>query len=122
MTAKIVHDDDVTFAQRRHKAPLDVGPETLTINRPLEKPGRINPVEAQCSDKGRGLPAPVGNLRDQSPAARSPSAQRRHVGLGPRFVDEDQALRLDAILIFCPLRAPPRHVGAVAFASHQAFF
>jgi hypothetical protein len=25
-------------------------------------------------------------------------------------------------LIFCPLCPPPRHVGTVAFASHQAFF
>src|SRR5260370_5112726 len=48
--------------------------------------------------------------------------QRRHVGLGPGLVDEDQTLRRDLVLIFGPLRPPSRDVGTVAFASHHGFF
>src|SRR5215475_5008797 len=122
MAAEIVHDDDVTFAQRRHEHPFDVGSKALAVDRPFKKPRRINPVEAQCSQKGCRLPAPMRDLSYQSLAARCPSAQRAHVGLGPGLVDEDQTLGVNAILILCPLRAPACHVGAVAFASHQAFF
>ena len=53
---------------------------------------------------------------------RCPSPQRRHVGLGPGLVDEDQTLRLDAVLILAPLRPPVRDVGAIAFAGHHGFF
>ena len=55
-------------------------------------------------------------------AARRPSPQWSHIGPGPGLIDEDQPLRFDAILIFCPLDAPTRHVGTIAFASHHAFF
>jgi len=122
VTTEIVHDDDVTFAQRRHKHRGDVGAKGLAIDRPLQKPGRIDPIEAQRSDKSHGLPASLRGLSGQALAAESPAAQRGHVGLGPGLVDEDQALRLDATLILCPLRASPRHVGTIAFGGHQAFF
>ena len=35
VTAEIVHDDDVAFAQRRHQDTLDVGSKALAIDRPL---------------------------------------------------------------------------------------
>src|SRR3979490_158486 len=58
----------------------------------------------------------------QPVAARRPSPQWSHIGPGPGLVDEDQPLRFDAALILCPLGAPTRHVGTIAFASHHAFF
>ena len=122
VAAEIVHDDDVAFAQRRHKDPLDIGSESLAVDRSLKKPGCFDSIEAQCGHEGHRGPASLWDLCDQALAERRPSTQRRHIGLGPRLVDEDETLRLDAALIFCPLRAPPRHVGTVAFASHQAFF
>ena len=36
-------------------------------------------------------------------AAERPSLRRRHVGLGPGLVDEDQALGRDTVLILDPL-------------------
>jgi hypothetical protein len=42
--------------------------------------------------------------------------------LGPGFVDEDQTLRLDLVLIFGPLRPPSCDVGTVALPSHHGFF
>ena len=65
---------------------------------------------------------PCGTLADEPAAARRPAAQRRHVGLGPGLVDEDQALRLDPVLILDPLRAPPRDVGTIVFAGDHGFF
>ena len=122
VTAEIIHDDDVAWAQRRHEDALDIGPKALPVDWSVNEPGRIDPVEAQCGHERRRRPAPMWGLGDETLTARRPSTQRRHVGLGPGLVDEDQAFRLDAILILCPLRPSARHVGAIAFASHHAFF
>ena len=65
---------------------------------------------------------PCGTLAGQALAARRPAAQRRHVGLGPGLVDEDQAGGIDAALVRRPLRAPPRHVGTLALAGDQRLF
>jgi hypothetical protein len=118
VTAEIVHDDDIALAQRRQQHALDVGSKALTVDRPFNEPRRLDPVEPERGHEGRGCPTAMRHLGDEAPAARRPSAQRRHVGLGPGLIDEDEAPRLDAILILDPLRAPPRHVGPVALASH----
>jgi hypothetical protein len=71
----------------------------------------------------RGRPhMAVRHLRGQSFTAQRPAAKRRHVGLGPRLVDEHQTLRIDAVLIGLPLRPPARHVGPVALAGRYGFF
>ena len=77
---------------------------------------------AQGGQEGHGHPAAVWNLGGKPLATRCPPPQGRHIGPGPGLVDEDQALRFDAILIFDPLGSSSCHVGAIAFASHHAFF
>jgi hypothetical protein len=122
VTAEIVHDDDVAGAKRGHEDLLDIGSKALAVDWPLKQPRRLDPIVAQRGQECCGLPVTVRDLGREPAAARRPSSQRRHVGLSPGLVDEDQALRLDAILMLCPLRPPPRDVGTVAFASHHAFF
>ena len=46
----------------------------------------------------------------------------RHVGLGPCFIDEDEALGIDAALIAPPPFAAARDVRTILFAGVQAFF
>ena len=122
MASEIVHDDYVALAKGRHKNPLDIGSKALAIDRSLEKPRCVDPIEAKRGQERRRLPAAVRHLGEEAFAAWRRSSQRRHIGLGPSLVDKNQALRFDAILILCPLRPPPRDVGTVAFASHHAFF
>ena len=122
VAAEIVQDNDIAGAKRRQKNLRYVGPKALAVDRPLDKPRRIDPVMAQCRQESHGLPTAVGNLGGESAPARRPSPQGIHIGPGPGLIDEDQPLRFDAALILCPLCAPPRHVGTVAFASHHAFF
>ena len=56
-------------------------------------------------------------------AARSvPAAQRCHVGLDPRLVDEDQAGRIDPALVGFPARPLTRDVGAILFGWQDGFF
>ena len=122
VAAEIVHDDDVVGAKRRDEDFLDIGLKALAVDRPVKKPRGIDPVMAQRSQKCRRLPVTVRNFGFEPDAERRPSSQRRHVGLGPGLVDEDQALRRYLVLIPDPLRPPPRDVGTVAFASHYGFF
>jgi hypothetical protein len=57
-----------------------------------------------------------------SVAARRPTAQGRHVVLGPGLVDEDQAGGIDPPLILAPLLAATRDVRPVLLLGEQAFF
>jgi len=122
VAAEIVHDDDVTGLQGWNENFRDVDREALTIDRTFEKSGGIDAVVTERRQEGRGLPAPMRDLSDQTPATRSPAAQRRHVGLGPCLVDEHQTARINAMAILDPLRPSPRDVRTIAFASYHAFF
>ena len=122
VAAEIVHDDDVAGPQRGQQNLLDIGGEAFAVDRAFEQPGRGDPVVAQRGQEGHGPPAAVRDLGDQAAAARRPAAQRRHVGPGPGLVDEDQAGRINAVLVLDPLRPPARDVRTVLFASHQRFF
>jgi hypothetical protein len=55
-------------------------------------------------------------------AARAPAADRRHIGLDPGLVDEDQPSRIEAALIFLPLSPPARDVRTALFAWQNGFF
>jgi hypothetical protein len=122
VTAEIVHDHDIAGTQRRKQDLLDIEAETLAIDRALEKPWRLDPVMAQGGQEGHGLPAAVWNFDGKPLSTWGPTPQCRHVGSGPGLVNENQALRLDAILIFDPLGSPSCDVGTIAFASRHAFF
>jgi hypothetical protein len=122
VATEIVHDHDIAGTKRWKKDLLDIEAEALAVDRPLEKPWRLDPVMAQGCQEGHGLPTAMWNLGWKSLATRRPPPQGGHVGSGPGLIDEDQALMLDATLVLCPLGAPPCHVGTIAFASHHAFF
>ena len=122
VAAEIVDDDEVVWHQGRDEDLLDVCSEALAVDRAVENPWSVDAVMAQGSQEGGGLPAAVRNLGFEPHAARCPAPQRRHVGLGPGLVNEDQTLRRDPVLIFDPLRPPASDVGTVAFPSHHGFF
>jgi len=55
-------------------------------------------------------------------AALALSSDRRHVRLGPGFVDENEALRIKPALIFSPLLPPSRDPGLLLLDGEQSFF
>ena len=122
VAAEIVDDDDVVGLQGGDEDLLDVGPEALPVDWAVKNPWSLDPVVAQGGQEGRGPPPAVRDLGVEPHAAGRPSPQRRHVGLGPGLVDEDQALRLDPALILGPLRPPTGDVGTIALAGRDAFF
>jgi hypothetical protein len=67
-------------------------------------------------------PAAVRYLGQQPSTARAAPVPAGHVGLGPGFVDEDQAPGIKPTLVHLPAGAAPGDVGAILFAGVQAFF
>lgn len=119
---EIVHDDDVAWSQGRDEDLVDVLAEGLAIDRALDEPRRLDAIMAKGGQEGHGRPATMRHLGRQALTVRAPAAQRRHIGLGPGLVDEDEAGGIDAILVGLPLLASPRHVGAIALAGDQRLF
>jgi len=76
---------------------------------------RGKPVRTTISDKA--APCPLDYVNRQLHAA-----QGSHVGLDPGLVDEDQPLRIEALLQGQPALPSPRDVGARPFKREQLFF
>ena len=122
VAAEIVHHDDVPRQKRGRQHGLDIGFEALAVDRTVENPGRFDAIMPKGGYKGHGFPMAVRNFGDKPVSSQRPSPQRRHVGLCPCLVDEDQALRRDPALTLNPSGPPLRHVGTIAFAGHDGFF
>jgi hypothetical protein len=95
MAAEIVQDDNVAGPQHRHELLFDVGPEALAVDQSIEDTRRGKPVAAQRPEEGQGTPMAVGSEAAQAFTLGAPATQRRHVGLDPSLVDEDELLGIE---------------------------
>jgi hypothetical protein len=100
----------------------DPGQEDLPIDGAIEEAWRGNPALAEGCDEGHGLPAAKRGFPLHAHAARTPSPKRRHVRLGPSFIDKNKTLRIDTPLIFAPLLTPPFDVRPVLLFCACGFF
>ncbi len=92
------------------------------VDRAVEQTRSCNTIVAQGRDEGHGLPTLEWRLADHAAAARPPSAKRCHVGLCPGLIDKNQALGIDAALVFAPLFASALNVFAILFLGGCGFF
>ena len=122
VATEIVHDDDVARCEGRQEELLNIGGEALAVDRSVEDKGRIDPVAAQGCKEGQRAPFAERCLRQQPASTRRPSPDRRHVGLHPGFIDEDQASGIKPTLIFLPLRSSPGDPRTILLAGEQRFF
>lgn len=122
VAAEIVHDDDIAGLQRRYQDLLDIGQELLAVDRSVEDAWRLDPIAAQAGQEGLCPPPAVGRPADQAPATARPAAQRRHIRLGPGFIDEDKPAGINPRLVLLPLPASPGDVRTILFAGERGFF
>lgn len=122
MRAEIVQNHDILWLQRRDQNLLDIEAEPLAIDWPVDEPWRLEAIVAECSQKGHGLPAAVGDLGLEPLATRRPTPERRHVGLGPGLIDKDKAARGDPPLVPRPLCPPARDIRTIPLAGDQRLF
>ena len=120
--AEIVHHDNVAWLQCRRQNLLDIGEETLAIDRPVEHEGRRDLVATQGGEEGHGFPMPMRRLGDERRAALVPAVHARHVGFGPGLVEEDEAPWIEPRLDFLPQGAAAGDVRTILLAGEQRFF
>ena len=75
--------------QHRNEALLDIEFEAFAVGGAVEQTWGNESAVAQRGEEGRDLPITMQNLAEEPRAARSPTAQRRHLGLGPGLIDEN---------------------------------
>lgn len=119
MRTQVVHDDDVARLESRHEKLLHPSAEACAIDRPVEHAGCGEPVVAQRSDEGQRAPVAVRSIAADTPAARAPAPQRRHVGLDPGFINEHQPSRIEARLQPPPALPSAGDVSACLFKGEQ---
>lgn len=122
VAAKVVHNDDVAGFKDGHELLLYIGTEALAVDRSVEDTRCRQPVAAQRAEEGQCAPMAVRSEAAQALAFRLPAAQRRHVGLDPRLIDEDQPSWVEAGLQGSPAPPPPRDVSTHLLKGEQRFF
>ena len=122
VAAEVVHDDDVAWLQRGHQDLGHVGKKACAVDRAVEHARCADAVMTQACEKRHGLPVAMRGFGVEPPAGCAPAAQRRHIGLGPRLVDEDEAAGIDPRLIFLPADTAAGNVRPVLLAWQEAFF
>ena len=90
VTAQIVHDDDIARREGGNEELLDPGGKALCVDGTIEHARGIDPIGAKGRDKGQRRPFAKWRPADEPGSALAPPPDRRHVGLGPCLIDEDQ--------------------------------
>jgi hypothetical protein len=88
VAGEIVQDDHIAGPECRDQLGFGVEIEHLGVHRPVDHPGRVQPVMAQGGDKGLGAPMPERCMIDEALPARRPSCGLGHVCLEGGLINE----------------------------------
>lgn len=122
VAAEIVENHDVAFGEGRHEDFLDIEGEEFAIDRPVDDPGRIDPVAAQGGDEGQGFPVAVWDRCSEALAARRPAPECRHIRLDPGFIEKDQPAGFDPLLVGLPAQPLAGNVRSRLLSRQNRFF
>ncbi len=120
--AEIVHDDNVAGSQRWHQQLLDIGPEALTVDRSVDDAGRRDPVVPEGRKEGHRAPMAVRDLSPEREPTSPPAVGTGHVGLCPRFINEDETGRIDFKLVPLPPGAAAGDIRTILLGREHGFF
>src|ERR1700726_4976401 len=95
--AEIVEDHDIPRLQSCDQYFFDIKTEALGVDRAIEDPWRVDTVMPKGGQEGHRLPMAIRHLGVEPLPASAPAAQRGHIGLGPSFVDEDEAFGIGPV-------------------------
>ena len=93
---QVVHDDDIAGMECRHQLLLHVSHEQVTIHGAINDHGRCHSRGPQRRDKSGGLPMAMRHSVDETLADGAAAIASGHVGFGPRFVDENDFVGIEA--------------------------
>jgi len=122
VAAQVVHDDHVAGLQGRHEDLLDISAKADAVDWAVDDARRREPVTAQRRQKGQSLPLSERRFGKKAFAFGAAAMRARHVGLGPRLIEEDETRRIELSLMSLPAFTPPGDVRTILFGCVQAFF
>lgn len=122
VAGEIIHDDDVAWLEHRHQLLLDIGAEALAVHRSVEDTGCCKPIASQGAQECQRAPVAMRCKCPQSLAFWTPAPDRRHVGLNPGLINEDQPFGIEMILQGLPPLSSASDVGTRLLKGEQRFF
>lgn len=119
---QVIENDDVARSECRHQRLLDPGQEDGAVDGTIQNEWCHDLVVAQAGQERQGLPMAVGDLGKAGLAARAPAVGTGHVGLDPGLVEEDQAARVNLVLMSLPAFPEPGQLRSSLLLGQQRFF
>lgn len=119
---EIVEHHDIAWCKRWREKLLDIGCEEQAVDWPVYHARCVDPIMAQACDEGQRLPMAVRHLGAKPLPSRRPTSERRHVGLDPCLVDENEAPGADPALMRLPALALARDVRPILLGWDDRFF
>lgn len=99
---RFVHDDDIARREFGNENAIDIGLESISIDRTVEHEGGAWPCRAQTRHECRRLPMAERHGRAQPFSIETTAAHAVHIGRGPGLVDEDEVGRIEVGLSLEP--------------------
>lgn len=122
VTAQVVHDDDVSGLEGLDEKLFDISQEAHAVDRAVEDAGCCQPVASKCCQEGHGAPVPMRREVHQAFSLSPPATQRRHIGLDPSLINEDEAFGIKPALPGFPTLPPAGDRRAGLLKGEQGFF
>jgi hypothetical protein len=102
MARLIVEDDDIARLKKGNELGFNPGLEALTVDRPIEHPRGIDPLEPEPSHEGQRLPVAMRHPAHKRGPTSTPAAHPGHVGLDPGLIHKDEPSWVNRVLVRFP--------------------
>ena len=122
VASQVVQHHDLPAVQGRKKNPLDVDDERFGVHGALQGERSRHPAESYRGNHCGGLPMSGRRLGQQTLPLRATAVQTHPVRLGPAFIDESEALRVEALRVGSPWIAGLLHVVSVLLCGAECLF
>src|SRR5579862_1642176 len=122
MRGKVIHDHYIARAQCRTQDLADISLEHFCVGGAVDGHAGRRAIPPDGTDHSGGLPVATGCAGVNPLPTGGASAQPTQVGLGSRFIQEDQFGRVEPRLLASPRAARSRNIWAVLFAGAERLF
>jgi hypothetical protein len=100
----------------------DLCQEAAGVDRSIQHAGRCDRVAPERRDERQSLPVAMRHFVHQALSHRTSPVRAGHVRFDPGLINENQACRINLVLMLLPQVAPADDVTTILFAGVQSFF
>jgi hypothetical protein len=122
VATEIVHDDDVARFEGLNELLFNIGQKACAVDRAIKDARGGHLVATERRQKRHGAPMAMRGITVQAFAFRPPATDRRHIGLDPRLINEDQTFGIKLGLPRLPAPPAAGNIRPGLLKSEQSFF